>query len=42
MSHTGVIITVAYGIAVVIGVAISIAVWASTRKPLEEDRTGVW
>ncbi len=42
MSHAGVIITVAYGIAVVIGSAISIVVWNSTRRPLEDDRTGVW
>ena len=42
MSHTAVIITVAYSIAVVIGAAISFAVFHSTTRPLDEDRTGTW
>jgi cytochrome c oxidase subunit 2 len=42
MSHTAVIITVAYSIAVIIGAAISFAVFHSTTRPLEEDRTGTW
>ena len=42
MSHTAVIITVAYSIAVVLGSAISFAVFHSTTRPLEEDRTGIW
>jgi cytochrome c oxidase subunit 2 len=42
VSHTAVIITVAYSIAVVIGGAISFAVFRSTGRPLEEDRSGVW
>jgi cytochrome c oxidase subunit 2 len=42
VSQTAIIITVAYAIAVVIGSAISIAVWRSTTRPLEEDRTGAW
>jgi len=42
MSHTAVIITVAYSIAVLLGAAISFAVFRSTARPLEEDRTGTW
>jgi cytochrome c oxidase subunit II len=42
VSHTAIIITVAYSIAVVIGSAISFAVFHSTARPLEEDRTGTW
>jgi len=42
MSHTAIIITVAYSIAVVIGSAISFAVYHSTTRPLDEDRTGTW
>ena len=42
MSHTAVIITVAYSIAVILGAAISFAVFRSTSRPLEEDRTGTW
>jgi len=42
MSHTAVIITVAYSIAVVLGSAISFAVFRSTARPLEEDRAGIW
>jgi cytochrome c oxidase subunit 2 len=42
VSHTALIITVAYSIAVVLGLAISFAVFLSTRRPLEEDRTGAW
>jgi cytochrome c oxidase subunit 2 len=42
VSHTAVIITVAYSIAVVLGSAISFAVYRSTARPLEEDRTGTW
>jgi cytochrome c oxidase subunit 2 len=42
MSHTAVIITVAYTIAVVLGSAISFAVFRSTARPLEEDRAGLW
>ncbi len=42
MSHTAVIITVAYSIAVVLGAAISFAIFHSTTRPLEEDRTGTW
>lgn len=42
MNQTATIITVAYGIAVVIGSVISIAVWRSTARPLAEDRSGAW
>ena len=42
MSQTAIIITVAYGIAVVIGAAISIAIWRSTTRPLEDDRAETW
>ncbi len=42
MSHTAVIITVAYGIAVVIGAVISFAIFHSTTRPLDEDRSGIW
>ena len=42
MSHTAIIITVAYSIAVVIGSVISFAVFHSTTRPLDEDRTGTW
>jgi cytochrome c oxidase subunit II len=42
VSHTAVIITVAYGIAVVIGGAIAFSIFNSTRRPLDEDRSGTW
>jgi cytochrome c oxidase subunit 2 len=42
VSHTAVIITVAYSIAVVLGGAISFVVFRSTARPLEEDRTETW
>ena len=42
VSHTAVIITVAYSIAVILGGAISFAVFRSTARPLEEDRTETW
>ena len=42
VSHTAVIITVAYSIAVVIGLVIAFAIFRSTSRPLEEDRTGIW
>jgi cytochrome c oxidase subunit 2 len=42
VSHTAVIITVAYSIAVILGAAISFAVFRSTSRPLEEDRTETW
>lgn len=42
MSHTAVIITVAYSIAVILGAAISFVVFRSTSRPLEEDRTETW
>ena len=42
VSHTAVIITVAYSIAVILGAAISFAIFRSTSRPLEEDRSGVW
>lgn len=42
MSHTAVIITVAYSIAVVIGSVIAFVIFRSTARPLEEDRTGTW
>jgi len=42
VSHTAAIITVAYSIAVLIGAAISFAVFRSTSRPLEEDRSGTW
>jgi cytochrome c oxidase subunit 2 len=42
VSHTGTIIAVAYGLAVVIGVAISLVVWASTKRPEGDERSGVW
>ena len=40
VSHTAVIITVAYSIAVILGAPISFAVFRSTARPLEEDRSG--
>ena len=42
VSHTAVIITVAYSIAVVLGAAISFAIFQSTHRPLDDDRTGTW
>ena len=42
MSHTAVIITVAYSIAVALGITISFVVFRSTSRPLEEDRTETW
>jgi cytochrome c oxidase subunit 2 len=42
VSHTAVIITVAYSIAVVLGAAIAFALFRSTARPLEEDRSGMW
>ncbi len=42
MSQTAIVIAVAYGIAVVLGAAISIAVWRSTTRPVEDDRSGSW
>jgi cytochrome c oxidase subunit II len=42
VSHTAVIITVAYLIAVVIGAVISFAIFQSTTRPLDEDRSGIW
>jgi cytochrome c oxidase subunit 2 len=42
VSHTAVIITVAYSIAVILGSAISFAIFRSTSRPLEEDRSGIW
>ena len=42
MSHTAVIITVAYTIAVVLGSVISFVVFRSTLVPSDEDRSGVW
>jgi cytochrome c oxidase subunit II len=42
VSHTAVIITVAYSIAVILGAAISFAIFRSTSRPLDEDRSGVW
>jgi cytochrome c oxidase subunit 2 len=42
VSHTAVIITVAYAIAVVIGGAIALAIFQSTLRPATEDRTGTW
>ena len=42
MSHTAVIITVAYTIAVVIGGSIAFVIFNSTRRPLDEDRSGTW
>jgi cytochrome c oxidase subunit II len=41
VSQTAVIITVAYGIAVVIGSAIALAIFQSTKKA-PEDRTETW
>jgi cytochrome c oxidase subunit 2 len=42
VSHTAVVITVAYSIAVLIGAAISFAVFRSTLSPLDDDRSAVW
>ena len=42
MSHTAVIITVAYAIAVVIGSVIAFMIFRSTLNPPEEDRTETW
>ncbi|WP_220150549.1 hypothetical protein [Gaiella occulta] len=42
MSQTATIITVAYAVAVVIGGAVALAVWRSTTRPLDEDRTPAW
>jgi cytochrome c oxidase subunit II len=42
VSHSAVIITVAYSVAVILGSAISFAVFRSTLRPLEEDRTEKW
>ena len=42
VSHTAVIITVAYSIAVVIGLVIAFTIFRSTSRPLTEDRSGVW
>ncbi len=42
VSQTAVIITVAYSIAVILGSAIAFAIFRSTSRPLEEDRSGVW
>jgi cytochrome c oxidase subunit II len=42
VSHTAVVITVAYSIAVVLGAAISFAIFHSTTRPMAEDRSGIW
>ena len=42
MSHTAVIITVAYSIAVLFGAAISFTIYRSTRRPLDDPPTGTW
>lgn len=42
MTHTAVIITVAYSVAVVLGSVLSFAVYRSTARPLAEDRAGTW
>ena len=42
MSHTAVIITVAYSIAVLIGAAFALVIFQSTMRPEDEDRSGVW
>ena len=42
MSHTAVIITVAYSIAVVIGSAFALVIFHSTMRPEDDDRSGVW
>jgi cytochrome c oxidase subunit 2 len=42
VSHTAVIITVAYSIAVILGLAISFTVFHSTRRPLADAPTGTW
>jgi cytochrome c oxidase subunit II len=42
VSHTAVIITVSYSIAVVIGSIIALAIFRSTAHPDAEDRSGVW
>lgn len=42
MSHTAVIITVAYAIAVVLGSAISFVVYRSTARPLDDADTSTW
>jgi len=42
VSHTAVIITVAYSIAVVIGSAFALVIFHSTTRPEDDDRSGVW
>ncbi len=42
MSHTAVVITVAYAIAVAIGAAVSFGIWASTRGETDAGDVGVW
>ena len=42
VSHTAVIITVAYSIAVALGSVIAFALFRSTQRPLDDDRSGVW
>ena len=41
MSHTALIITVAYSIAIAIGLAIAFGLYVSTRRPVDDDR-GTW
>jgi len=42
VSHTAVVITVAYAIAVVIGLAIAAVIFQSTQRPAADDRIGTW
>ncbi len=42
VSQTAVVITVSYAIAVVLGSIVCIAIWRSTTRPLDEDRSGTW
>jgi cytochrome c oxidase subunit 2 len=42
VSQTALVITVSYSIAVVIGSIVCIAIWRSTSRPLDEDRSGTW
>jgi cytochrome c oxidase subunit 2 len=42
VSHTAVIITVSYSIAVALGAAISFTIFRSTARPFDEDRTATW
>lgn len=42
MSHTAIIITVSYTVAVVLGSIVALTIFRSTANPDDEDRSGVW